>query len=479
MAFRKHIDYDLELEAKVIGILLIEPLTYSEVSGVLNEECFYAKKHLEIYNKIKLVYEKGYTIDCLIVQRMFFDAGITEIEGEKIPYIFSQCMDGVYSSSNVAIWCIMLRELGAKRLMTLLKTSGRADGDVFEEASKIETKLRRILDVRVTDDWVHMTEVMIKLANHMDSVKGNKRPGVSTSIAALDEANGGFRPGQLIVFAARPGVGKSAFMGRIAVMAAREKVPVGIISLEMEDKDILARSVSAESDVPFWRIDRNDFGYKDESEQQEKVRNIMNTMSSLPIYYSDTSNVNINDIRMKAEKLKSRNQLGLLIIDYLQLIEGDGFLGKNIIREQEIARMSRGLKLLAMNLQIPVIILAQLNRESEKATDKKPQLHNLRESGAIEQDADIVIFLHRDWKSGIKLNSDGNSTEMEADILTRKWRNGKEVDVKMGFDGEKMKFYDLPDSAVYPTPQNTTQNNQQYQKTTKGNDLKSVEALPF
>lgn len=453
LLFRKYIDYDTELEEKVLGVFFNEPDTYSLVYGIIREECFYSKIASEIYKAIRYVYDQGYGIDYLVVQRYFFDKGQTEIYGENIPYIICRLMSGVCSSTHMQHWCIMLRELAAKRLMLQLKNSGSASGDIFEEAGVIESKLKEILDVRVADDWVHISKVGIKLAQHMEDMKG-RMPGVSTSIESVDKINGGFRPGNLIVIGARPRVGKSAFMGRVAVRAAAKGYNIGIISLEMEDKDIMARSVSADSDIDFWRIDRNNFDYHEEEAQRTKVYNTIANLSSLPIHFSDTAQVNIHDIRAKAEKLRARKQLDMLIIDYLQLIESENPYGKNSFREQEIAKISRGLKLLAQSLKIPIIILAQLNRESEKATSKKPELHHLRESGSIEQDADVVFLLHRDYVSGIEVNELGQSTKNEADLLIKKWRNGEESNVKLGFNGPKMKFYDLQTEApiVFSAP---------------------------
>ena len=435
--FRNHIDYDQELEEKVIGIFLCEPFAYSTVLSILREECFYNTITLEMYKAVKSKYEEGYGIDYLVVQRYFFDKGITELEGSNIPYLVTQLQIGVFSSAHLVNWCIMLRELAANRLMYQLKNSGSLKGDVFEEAASIEEKIRDILNVKVSDDWVHISAVSQKLLKHMEEAAERKGIiGISTSIKAIDELNGGFRDTNLIVIGARPSVGKSAFMGRIATHAAFNGKTVGIISLEMEDKDVYARSVSAESDVSFWRIDRNAFDQ--EEEQRTMVVNTMSKLSKLPIYFSDTAQVGLTDIRAKAERLQIKHGINLLIIDYLQLVEPENINNRN--REQEVSKICRGLKILAMNMKIPVVILAQLNRQSEEKGDKKPQLHHLRESGSIEQDADVVMFLHRDWVSGIKVDDHGNSTEMEADLLVRKWRNGAQCEIKLNFDGPKMKF---------------------------------------
>lgn len=438
--FRDKIDYDIELEEKILGVFLMEPLAYPTVISIVREDCFYGKVTKDIYKAIRDQYEKGYGIDYLIVQNYFYAKEITHLEGNAVAYWVCKLQMGVVSSAHLVAWCLMLREQSAKRLMLMLKNSGSVDGDVFEESAELERRLREVMEVKVTDDWVHISKVAVKLTRYMDDVKQFGIQGVSSSVGKLDEYNGGLRNTNLIVIGARPSVGKSAFMGRIAVAAAKKGKTVGIISLEMEDKDIFARSISAESDVSHYRIDRN---LLDEEEaQRTKVYEVLGSLSKLPIYFSDTAQVNMTDIRAKTERLKAKKGIDLLIIDYLQLIEPENANNKN--REQEVSKICRGLKLLAMNLKIPVIILAQLNRQSEEKGDKKPQLHHLRESGSIEQDADVVMFIHRDWQSGILKDEQGNSTENQADLLVRKWRNGGTCDVKLGFDGPTMKFWEIP-----------------------------------
>lgn len=449
--FKEFIDYDIELEEKVLGVFLMEPLSYPLVISILRDECFYGVKTKSVYGAIKEIYEKGYGIDYLVVQRYFFDKKITHIEESNIQYIITTLQAGVVSSAHLVTWCLMLREMAANRLMVQIKNSGGLNGDAFEEATKLQDQLRDVLDIKVTDDWVHISKVSVKLGKHMDEMlKNGGIMGVSTSIPSLDASNGGFRDTNLIVIGARPSVGKSAFMGRIATHAAFKGKTVGIISLEMDDKDIFARNVAAESDIPHWQIDRNIL--EDEENERTKVYQAMEKLSKLPIYFSDTAQVSLIDIRAKIERLKQKHGVDLLIIDYLQLIEPGDPNNKN--REQEVSKICRGLKLLAMNMKIPVIILAQLNRQSEEKGDKKPQLHHLRESGSIEQDADVVIFLHRDWVSGIKENPEtGGSTKYEADLLVRKWRNGSTSDTKLHFDGPTMKF-----SEIKPKEEFTYQN---------------------
>lgn len=448
IAFRPHIDYDVELEEKVLGVFLMEPHSYALVISILREECFCGNTTKKFYCAIRDLYEKGYGIDYLVVQRHFFDQEITEIDGVKIAYTVMVLQTGVLSSAHLVTWCLLLRELAVNRMMYQLKNSGSLKGDAFEEAAAMEQKIKDIMDVKVTDDWVHISQVAVKLSKHMDEVAIHGIQGVSTSIKELDELNSGFRNTNLIVIGARPSVGKSAFMGRIAINAAKKGKIVGIISLEMEDKDIFARGVGSEADVDLWRIDKNDFHQEDE--QRKLVYDTMGSLAKLPIYYSDTAQVTMTDIRAKAEKLKAKNGVDLLIIDYLGLIEPESSNYKN--RQEEVQKMSRGLKLLAMNMKIPIIILAQLNRQAEEKGDKKPMLHHLRESGSIEQDADVVMFLHSDFRSGILVDETGRKTDDRVDLLVRKWRSGCICDIKLGFDMFKTKFWELSQESPFNSP---------------------------
>lgn len=449
IVYREHIDYDWDMEMNVIGAFLMESMSFSRVVSTLREECFHIEASKVFYKAVLAVYDKGYPIDYLTVKNhLYTEMKVTAIcdrrgnsrsVAEWIVFFQSE----LTGTAHLEFWCITLLEMAARRLLTQLKNSGSVDGDIFEETAEIEKKLKDILDVRATDDWMHISAVGKQLGDYMDEIEG-KEVGITTSIKELNRLNGGFRPTHLIILAARPGNGKSAFMGRIAINAAKAGKTVGIISLEMEGKDILARSISAESDVDHWRIDRNKF--EQEDELRDRVQSTLNSLSKLPIYYSDTAQVRMMDIRAKAEKLKLKHGVDLILIDYLQLIEGDAGNSRN--REQEVAKMSRGLKLLAMTMKIPIVVLAQLNRQSEHKADKKPQLENLRESGSIEQDADVVMFIHSDFNSGIPTKADGSSTEGEVDLLIRKWRNGvKWIDMKLGWEGSKMKFHEISEDA--------------------------------
>jgi replicative DNA helicase len=280
---------------------------------------------------------------------------------------------------------------------------------------------------------------MVELYQHQETMKQSGGLGLSTGVKEIDQENGGFHPGQMVVIGARPSVGKSALAGSIALHAALNGHKVGIISLEMSNTEIAARLAALDTNTDFSVLYRG--LYRDEYQTQAVYDKIGNHTSQLPIYVTDKTNVNVIEIRSKADKLKSLHGLDLLIIDYLQLIDVPEMYNRT--RENEIAKVSRYTKIMAKELNIPVVLLCQLNRESTKRTGEHryPQLSDLRESGSIEQDADVVLFLHRDYMNGLSTNEDGSSTEFQADLVVRKWRNGKNnFIIPMDFDPPKMKF---------------------------------------
>ncbi|MCB0699390.1 MAG: replicative DNA helicase [Chitinophagales bacterium] len=432
--YHPYIDYDQELERSVLGICLIDARSYSQVHGILNEDCFFVEGHKVVFRALAEVWEEGWPIDMMVITRKLMSNNVSQIMNNDTAYYVAQLCYHVVNPSHFVFWCHMLRELAARRLMIALTTHRFSGEDVLEGADMIHEQLNRALQIRQTTDWKTTYNAAHELTQHMDAIMTEQHVGVCTGFPTLDDLNGGFRAGQLVVIGARPSAGKSALMGGMALGAAMQGKKVGIISLEMTAKDIFGRMVSRVSEVPFSDIDR--YGLTD-SEQQIQVTKGITDVGILPIYFSDTSQCTIHDIRAKAEQLKQRYGLDILMLDYLQLV---GETDSNRNREQGIAQISRGLKMLAMNLEIPVVALSQLNRASEQRSDKRPNMADLRESGAIEQDADIVMLLHRDWRVGIRQDMMGNSTEHQADLIICKWRNGNPQDIKLRFEPEIMKF---------------------------------------
>lgn len=426
IGFEKYIDYDPELEAAVLGVLLLEPAAYGSVFTMLIPESFYTIGHDTAFKGIQEAFTAGLPIDLVTVTRKLYDGGIKEINGENTGYFLTQLVSNISNSSHLEPWCIMLRELAVHRELLLITRNGLKDGDTLDNVTDIERRLKRVLDVRVSDDWMHISQVGLKVDKIISNPQEHSK-SITTGIAAFDRMNKGWKAGNFIIEAARPAMGKSALMAMQAVAAAREGKIVGVIGLEMPNEDTLMRMVSSNSKVELRSFDNGDLLTEDK--ERDRVYKSLSELSTLNIYFSDKAQVNIHDIRAKADKLRRKHGVDILFIDYIQLVEAEKSKQDN--REQEVSKISRGLKILAMTLQIPVIALAQLNRAAD---GKEPELNNLRESGSLEQDADVVIFIHRP--------DDNGSLSLRADILAKKWRNGSPLRTTLNFEPETVRFYE-------------------------------------
>lgn len=436
--FKEFLHYDRQMESAVLGCLLLEKFTYERVMGVLTPECFYMDANKTVYQAIKTMWDKQLPIDLLtvcqyIVRTLNFD----NLNGDNTPYYLTRLTNMVCGSAHLEYHSFLIRQLYAEREIVKIKYGSMGEGDVLERSKRMQDELLKLSQFKVTNDWEDMVDGVMELHKHMDEVKDKDLIGVPTGFSKVDFITGGFCGSQVIIIAARPSVGKSALLNSMVLNAAQQNYKVGIISLEMPTLQMTARMGAVVSETEFYKIFRNKI--YDETER-DVVYSGLEKLANLPIKITDKTGVNISDIRAKVAQLVNRKELDILFIDYLQLVDSESG-NKNYNREQEVAKMSRGLKIMAMEYNIPIVILAQLNREAAK--EKKPQLHHLRESGSIEQDADMVIFLHRDWKVGVTQNELGNSTEYEADLILAKTRNGETPEIKIGFNPSQMRFFDL------------------------------------
>jgi len=462
--FEKHLHYDIEIETAIVGACMLEDTAYGRVRNILNSEMFYSENNKIIFKTLEELFELSFPNDILSVVSYLARKKDLKLlpNGEPLAYGVTVCTNAVVGTSSLEYHSMLVRQMYIEReLLAMTKNASYMGKDGVEGIVKMKEKLDKLSSIKASDDWLDMTAIMIKLDKHLIDKKFETSFGVPTGFSILDKIYGGFADTDLIVLAARPSVGKTAMLIKLAKSAAQyfkdeairnidvfgyKKQCVGIISLEMSDIKLACRVASMETGIEYWKIYRSRM---EEETERVQMYEEMKSMSELPIYVSDTADVDMLDIRGKAMKLKAQHNLKILFIDYLQLIDTNEVKGQN--REREVAKLSRGLKLLAMQIKIPIILLAQLNRGSETEKDKKPKLYHLRESGAIEQDADAVLLLHRDYMSGIKERDilENNmvigqqSTENEADIIVAKWRDGMLGEYKIGFDGEKMEFYEL------------------------------------
>lgn len=444
--YTKDIHYSQDFETAIIGACLLEKEAFGRSYGLLKAENFYFDAHKEIYSAMNFLYENSAPIDILTVaDELIRRRGFDDFFGWTVGYFLMKSTGFVVSTHNLEYYCHIIHVMWIDREVIRLTFSGPPKGETKAQISDLMNQLTILNSREYTKDWHDMTDLMIMLYGHREEMQKKGGIGIPIGIKTIDKQNGGISNGQMIVIGARPSVGKSAFIGGMAIDMARAGHKVGIISLEMNNVEIANRLASIDTNTDFNILYR---GLNLDQQQSENLYyKIGQQTARLPIYVSDKTQVNILEIKTKAIKLKHLHGLDCLIIDYLQLVDSMTDGNKNRNRENEVAAMSRGCKLMAKELEIPVIVLCQLNRQvtHRKGGDRFPQLSDLRESGSIEQDADIVMFLHRDWMSGITEDESGNSTERQAHLVVRKWRNGmSNFIVDLDFEPGKMKFTERP-----------------------------------
>lgn len=438
--FTKEKHYNQEMETVIIGLCLYEKEAISRTYGIITEEYFYFDSNREVYSAMRWMYDNNLPVDARTVcDTLVRKRGFDGFYGHSVGSYLFTCIGHVTSSAHLEYYCHCIYEMWIEREIIQLTFSGPGEGNSREKIIALQSKLTLLSAGTAEKEWHDMSDLILQLFKHREKMQ-TQGPGILTGLKRLDQTNGGFMPGDMIVIGARPSVGKSALLGLLAMNMARNAKRVGIISLEMSNAKIAGRLAALDTEIDFATLYR---GLAiDEQHQQRIYHQLANQTAQLPIYVSDKTQVSIPEIKAKAQKLKHKHGCDILFIDYLQLVDSSGG-GKNSNRENEVRQMSRGCKLMAKDLDLPVVVLAQLNREvtARKGEERYPKLSDLRESGSIEQDADVVAFIHRDWMSGFQTKEDGSSTEREADLIIRKWRDGEpNLIIPLNFDGAKMKF---------------------------------------
>ncbi len=438
--FTKEIHYNQGMETAIIGQCLFEREALSRTYGIVTEDHFYFDANREVYKAMRWMYDHNLPIDARTVADILVrKRGFEKFYGYSVGSFLLTCISHVTSSMHLEYYCHCIYEMWIEREIIKLTFSGPGEGNSRQKIIDLQNKLTLLSAGKGEEEWMDMASLILELLKHREKVQ-TQGPGILTGLKSMDQTNGGFMPGDMIVIGARPSVGKSALLGLLAMNMARNGKKVGIISLEMSNAKIAGRLASLDTGVDFAVLYR---GLEmDEQYQQQLYHTLANQTAQLPIYVSDKTQVSIPEIKAKAQRLIHKHGCDIIFIDYLQLVDSSGG-NKNSNRENEVRQMSRGCKIMAKDLEIPVVVLAQLNREvtNRKGEDRYPKLSDLRESGAIEQDADVVAFIHRDWMSGYETKEDGSSTEREADLIIRKWRDGEpNLRIPLEFDPPKMKF---------------------------------------
>lgn len=458
--YKPYVHHGKDLEEAILGACLLEKLAFGRIYGILEEDYFYLDAHKIVFSAMKEMFTNNAPIDILTMTEWVINKKQqTELNGYNTAYFITRLTNFVVSSANIEYHSFIIREMWQRRKILEVKYKGlENDLDPNKNIEDINTELNRILGNDIKKDWYDMSELMVRMYQHQDEVRQHGGVGLQTGFRTLDKENGGFFEDQFIIIGARPSVGKSAFAGTIAMSIAEMNKTVGIISLEMSNVEIATRLAAIDTETDFAVLWRG-LNY-DSIEAERTYKRIARHTSTLPIWVSDKTDVSVLEIKAKAQKLKAAHGLDCLIIDYLQLVAVTERKGGT--REQEISKISRAAKIMAKEMKIPVIMLCQLNREitKRKGQERYPQLSDLRESGSLEQDADIVMFLHSDYMAGFTIDEGGSSTEGQVDLVVRKWRNGKSnFMVKLQLDAPKMKFKERNDFSFMPVAPSHTESN--------------------
>jgi replicative DNA helicase len=437
----------LDLEEAVLGALMLEKGALNAVVEFLKPEHFYSEQHQEIYRAIIELFKGSEPVDMRTVVNQLRKDGKLELVGGA--YYIAELTSRVSSGANIEYHARVVIEMAIKRNLIQIASQIHHDAyedttDVFELLDKTEQSIFEISDSNLRKNYDNMRNLMYRAITELQKLKEHKDglTGVPSGFSALDRITSGWQNSDLIIIAARPGMGKTAFVVSAMRNAAVEfKKPVAIFSLEMASVQLVNRMISAEAELEGEKIRK---GQLAEFEWQQLVHKT-NRLSAAPIFIDDTPALTILELRAKCRRLKAEHGIQLIVVDYLQLMRGD--IGGN--REQEIASISRALKGIAKELAVPVIALSQLSRGVEtRGGDKRPQLSDLRESGSIEQDADLVIFLYRPEYYKITVDEEGMPTQGLGELIISKHRNGSTGSVKLKFIGKFTKFTDYDMSPV-------------------------------
>ncbi|MCZ2101355.1 MAG: replicative DNA helicase [Chitinophagales bacterium] len=431
------------LEEAVLGAIMIDKDGFPSIIEILRKDSFYLEKHQVIYELMTQLFAKSQPIDLLTVHEGLKKSGELEMVG-GIAYLM-ELTNKVGSAANIEFHARIIAQKYIQRELIRISTQTISEAfedtkDVLELLDEAERNLYEISDQNLNTGYEKLASLVVKAQKEIEAIssKGTDVTGVTTGFTELDKMTNGWQPSDLIIMAARPGMGKTAFTLSLAKNAAEANNPIAFFSLEMANVQLVQRLISMEAEINSSKL-RN--GQLEDSEWA-KLHAAVDKLSQVPIYIDDTPGINIFELRAKCRRLKQNHDIKMIIIDYLQLMSGApiGKGGGN--REQEISSISRALKGLAKELNVPIIALSQLSRavETRGGSDKRPQLSDLRESGAIEQDADIVTFIYRPGYYGV---DDLEVPKDLAEIIIAKHRNGSLGTVNLRFVPHFVRFEDM------------------------------------
>lgn len=444
--------HNIDAEMSLIGAILIDTDAIVRVADSVNVTDFYEERHQRIFEAVKKLYERHRPIDVLTLSNQLKDDGFLDVVGGAT--YLTELTNYVPTAAHVEHYAEIVSEKAIRR--RLIKASQDIVGIGYDESKPIkdiieeaEIELFQVSQKHVKQDIESIESILAGSFERLDELHKNSGAirGIPTGFRDLDNIIAGWQRSDLVVLAARPSMGKSVLALNFAhKVATKSEMPVLIFSLEMSKEQLVDRMLAMESGVGAWNIRTGGVSNDD----WERLSEAMGTLAEAPIYIDDTPGITVSDMRTKARREQHQRQLGLIIVDYLQLMSGGSRFGGDGNRVQEISEISRGLKAIARELNVPVIALSQLSRSVENRSPQIPQLSDLRESGSIEQDADMVMFIYRDEY----YNPETTEKPNVADILIKKHRNGPTGNIELFFDSNKQLFKSL-DRKISKTPFDT------------------------
>ncbi len=434
----------IDMEEAVLGALMLDKNAVAEVIDILRPDAFYKEAHNKIFAAIQQLFHTTQPVDILTVTQQLRKTGDLELVGG--PYYISQLTNRVASAANIEFHArIVLQKFIQRELIRIssetIRESYEDTSDVLELLDKAERNLFGIAESNIRRKYETMSGLVAKALKEVETAASQKSgvTGVPSGFTELDRVTAGWQRSDLIIIAARPGMGKTAFVLSLARNAAVQfNKPIAFFSLEMSSIQLVNRLVSSETEIDTEKLKKGRL----EAHEWQQLNMRVGPLTNAPIYIDDTPALSVFELRAKCRRLAAEKKIELIIIDYLQLMVG-GLDNKNGNREQEISHISRSLKGIAKELNIPIIALSQLSRNVERSQTKKPQLSDLRESGAIEQDADMVMFIYRPEYYGLTETEDNLPATNLAEIIVAKNRNGALKSVNLKFLGHLTKFADL------------------------------------
>jgi len=433
----------VDLEEAVLGALMLEQNALTTVIDILDASVFYKESHQVIYGAIHRLFAKSEPIDILTVTNELKSSGELELVGGA--YFITQLTNRVASTANIEYHARIISQKFIQRELIrisseIIKDAFEDTTDVFDLLDRAEKNLFAVSENNFRRDYDSMQTLVKDAISDIQAARdheGNLR-GIPSGFTDLDRITSGWQKSDLIILAARPGMGKTAFVLSMARNIAVDfNIPVAVFSLEMSSIQLVTRLISSETQLSADKLKKGNL----ESYEWEQLNAKIGKLVDAPLFIDDTPALTIFELRAKCRRLKAQHNIQMIIIDYIQLMSGGNDNKGN--REQEISTISRSLKALAKELNVPIITLSQLNRSVEtRGGSKRPILSDLRESGAIEQDADMVSFIYRPEYYKIDHDEQGNSTQGMAELIIAKHRNGALADIKMQFVAKYAKFLD-------------------------------------